>query len=193
MACGFADDFKTADDCILSPLISDEWFTTHSCEVLLNDVRRSRMSARYALSFDIDWLRGRKNSVTTIGIAAAFNGSTADQIHRAAKNLLQLELHIDKLQQAAVLVFFRGEGAEQVHVAVRAEIIAQRRAEQFQPGHSALAAKPADRFVDVKKFYGTDFFFSTGAYRSAADNLVEPQLRADRAGAHLTLLQGWSV
>lgn len=40
MPCSFADDFKTADDCILSPLISEELFTTHSCEVLLNDVRR---------------------------------------------------------------------------------------------------------------------------------------------------------
>src|ERR1019366_9030895 len=111
----------------------------------------SRMSARYALSFDINRPRGRKNGVAAIGIAAAFNGPTADQIHRAAKNFRQLELHVHPFQQTTVLVFFRRERAERIHVAARAEIIAEGRAENFQPGDAAFMAKLAHSLGVVTK------------------------------------------
>ena len=60
----------------------------------------------------------------------------------AAENLLQLELHVRPAQQGAFL--FGLHGAEQIHVAVRAEVIAQSGAEQFEPGNPALAAELPD-------------------------------------------------
>src|ERR1039458_2652952 len=128
----------------------------------------SRMSARYALSFDINRPRGRKDGVAAIGIAAAFNGPTADQIHRAAKNFRQLELHVHPFQQTTVLVFFRGERAEQIHVAVGTKIVAQRRAKNFQPGDAAFVAKPAHGFIVVAEFHNAAATWRAWAISSLA-------------------------
>jgi len=112
----------------------------------------------YALSLDINRLRGRKNGVATIGITTPLNGPTADQIHRAAKNLGQLELHVHSFQQPAVLIFFRRECAEQIYIAVGTKIIAQGRAKKFQLGNAALTAKLAHGFNVVFWLHGADVF-----------------------------------
>src|ERR1017187_9128592 len=113
----------------------------------------SRMSARYALSFDIDRLGGRKNGVAPIVIATALNCLSADQIHRTLENFFQAGLHVHPFQQTAAFILFSRERAEQVHVAVAAKIVTQRRAKQFQSSNAAFVAESAQGFNVISWFH----------------------------------------
>ena len=68
-------------------------------------------------------------------------GTAAHQVHRAAKQLTQFFLHIRPIEQSRVRV--SSEGRQQIHIALCPKIIAQSRAEQFQPGNAVLTAEPA--------------------------------------------------
>ena len=91
----------------------------------------------------IELHRCRENLVLAIRIFAALNGPPADQIHGAAKEFFKIKFDRDPLEQSALLVW--PKCAKQIHVAVIAEIIPERRAEQFQPGDSVLLAKFCQR------------------------------------------------
>ena len=79
-----------------------------------------------------------------VAVAAVFNGAAAHQVHRTAKQVGQLFLHVGPIEQGRMRV--RPQRRQQVHITFVAKIIAQSRAEQFQPGDAALAAEPAQMF-----------------------------------------------
>src|SRR6266542_5162735 len=60
-----------------------------------------RMSARYALSLDIDWPGGGQDGVATIRVLTALDGPAAHEVNGSSKNLRQFQLQIRPSQQCA--------------------------------------------------------------------------------------------
>ena len=68
VAGGFADDFKTADDHVLRPLVGEKLLTGHAGNMLLNNARRIedvgeiRLIPRHkSVGPSKEWLRGDKD------------------------------------------------------------------------------------------------------------------------------------
>ena len=76
-----------------------------------------------------------------IAVAAALDGAAAYQVHRPAKQFRQILLHLRPIKQRWMRI--RSQRRQQIYVAFIPEIVAQSRAEQFQPGDATLSAEPA--------------------------------------------------
>ena len=74
-----------------------------------------------------------------VAVAAAFNGPAAHQVHRAAKHFRQFLLHVRPVEQGRSGI--TSKRGQQINVAFIAKIIAQRRAEQFEPGNAVFPAE----------------------------------------------------
>ena len=79
-----------------------------------------------------------------VRIAAAFHGAPTDEVHAPGEDPCQTFLPIHPFEQAAF--DSRPDAGQQIHVAIRVEIVPQGGAEQLQACDSAFLAKLPHRF-----------------------------------------------
>src|SRR5260370_479429 len=90
------------------------------------------MSRRCASSRSKVWLRALQDGLATDPIRTPLDGALRHEIHLASDDAGEFLFHRDVIQQAPVRV--GGEPYQQVQVAVRAEVFAQRRSEHAEFG-----------------------------------------------------------
>src|SRR6058998_684937 len=102
----------------------------------------SSMSASVARSRDIVGNGRAEDRAASIRIPASLDRRALHEVHLAPDDRLELVLGIDEIEQAPMGL--RRERDEHVHVAVRAEVVAQHGAEQLESDDPPPPAVPFD-------------------------------------------------
>jgi len=96
-----------------------------------------------ASSRDVVGARRLEDRSTADPIFASLHRPFADQVDGSTEQRAEFLLHLDQIEQRPASV--RGEGNEEVDVALRPEIVAQDRTEERQLGDPPTAAERLDR------------------------------------------------